>query len=477
MTSAGTSALASWRSRVLLAPALLLQFACGVGGCAALNPVAPPFADPGQLGRIGLVTGQGVPTYSVDGPELDLVVGGAASMLSGILECMGAVGPGAAPAAVLVCLPLWAAAVAAGSIISATPAEESAEAKRRATELVSTLQLHEVVRHAGLDQARTVGFGLQDIDPTAGPAGPDDAPTYAHLAGTLDSVLEINLQRLYPQVMSFEHDVPVYFTMDARLRVLALADLRVLDTVQLSRVTPARTADEWLAGDGARLRADLHKIAHDIAGIALEDLMVYRPPVASEPAEAREERVPGYALRPISPPIRIENPFKNIFSDAFKTMTCGEDYEGGVTYGWQQRATLPSLQPEFRWEALPRAFDRPEGDGAGELQDLRYDFRIFGKDGLAYERLGLAETFHVPDSPLDPCADFRWTVRARFRLDGVTRATEWTGAYNTIGGHVDPRSIRRHSGAVAPVSLHDDRLKYFPIVQTPAADGGPCKCR
>ena len=66
---------------------------------------------------------------------------------------------------------------------------------------------------------------------------------------------------------------------------------------------------------------------------------------------------------------------------------------------------------------------------------------------------------------------------SRGAFDPPREATEWTGAYNTIGGYVDPRTIRRSAGSPERAALHDDRLEFFPIVQTPAADGGPCKCR
>jgi hypothetical protein len=459
----------------LLAPAFFLQISCATSG-SAVNPSIPSPADPATLGRIGFVAGRGVPAYSFDQPELDGLAAVGATALAGVFDCMQIAGPGAAPAAALVCLPIWAMVAAVGAIASAPPATATDAAKRRVAEAVASLHLVEAVRRAGLDYARAVDFRLQAVDPGVGPAGPDAVSTYVTLAGALDSVLEISLQRLYPQT-SFTSGVPVYFTVDAQVRVVAVPDGGLLDSFRVSRVTPTHATDEWLARDGELLRADLQKVAADIAVGAIESLMTYRPPVAAGAVKPRRERVPGFALRPVSPPIRITNPFLDLFRDSFKTMTCGEDYQGGVTYGWQERMPLASRQPEFRWEALPRDFDRQPGDGAGEIHDLRYDFRIFDKKGLVYERLGLVEAFHAPDNPLDSCAEFRWTVRARFTLNGVTRATEWTGAYDTIGGYMDPAWIRDRPGKASLAGIPEDQLQFFPIVQTPAADGGTCKCR
>ena len=33
--------------------------------------------------------------------------------------------------------------------------------------------------------------------------------------------------------------------------------------------------------------------------------------------------------------------------------------------------------------------------------------------------------FHKLETPLSPAARYFWTVRARFKLDGVTRVTPW----------------------------------------------------
>jgi len=62
-------------------------------------------------------------------------------------------------------------------------------------------------------------------------------------------------------------------------------------------------------------------------------------------------------------------------------------------------------------------------------------------------------------------------------LDGASRVTEWTGAYNTIGGYADPAWIRRHPGKPALAAIPSSLLPFFPIVLTPSADGGSCTCK
>ena len=185
--------------------------------------------------------------------------------------------------------------------------------------------------------------------------------------------------------------------------------------------------------------------------------------------------MPGYALGAIDPPIRK----KLAGFHPFKQMSCGKDYKAGDTYGWLERFPLKNLQPSFRWEALPRDFDRVLGDGPGQAQLVRYDFRLFDASGVAYERLDLPDTVHSLEVPLAPCNDYRWTVRARFMMDGLPRTTEWMGAYNMVGlgGYVDPKWMRGLPGKPALAALPSDPTVFFPIVKTPNEDGTPCKCR
>jgi hypothetical protein len=45
---------------------------------------------------------------------------------------------------------------------------------------------------------------------------------------------------------------------------------------------------------------------------------------------------------------------------------------------------------------------------------------------LVYARGGLANPFHVVESPLVPATVYLWAVRARFELDAQPRVTQWS---------------------------------------------------
>ncbi len=76
-----------------------------------------------------------------------------------------------------------------------------------------------------------------------------------------------------------------------------------------------------------------------------------------------------------------------------------------------------AARPVLRWEALP----------VPEARDVVYDLRVRGPDGFAVEsRDALSVPEHVLGRDLEPGAEYRWTVRARFVLDGRPRSTNWT---------------------------------------------------
>ena len=148
-----------------------------------------------------------------------------------------------------------------------------------------------------------------------------------------------------------------------------------------------------------------------------------------------------------------------------------------MTYGHPERYALSDLQPNFRWEEWPRGFDIGPGKGSDQAQQIRYDLRIFDKEEVVYERLGIVEARHRLEQPLEACQTYRWTVRARFVLNDVPRATEWAGAYNTLGGAVAPWWWRRGSGVPPLAKVPVTVTPFYPIVETPSVNGEACPGR
>jgi hypothetical protein len=100
---------------------------------------------------------------------------------------------------------------------------------------------------------------------------------------------------------------------------------------------------------------------------------------------------------------------------------------------------VDSLQPTLRWEPFPGKTQAPLSAeitafvnvDERAVSDITYDLKIWNVlDGtpaeLVYEHEGIVEQWHRLESPLKPKTKYVWSVRARFKLDGKPRATEWS---------------------------------------------------
>ncbi|MBX3591773.1 MAG: hypothetical protein KF755_12805 [Burkholderiaceae bacterium] len=191
-----------------------------------------------------------------------------------------------------------------------------------------------------------------------------------------------------------------------------------------SRSAPAR---DWLA-DEARLFVDEMEqgLTRTAEVLAEELLLLYYPP----PADDDKSLVPYYALKPHYPePVRSID-IRGAWFERYRQ-----------SWGGLEFVPVDSLAPVFRWESFPRALDvAAAGGAAGRFTDVSYEFALFEAQriGVIYETgkplyrfVGLGDPSLRLES-LEPCSRYLWTVRARFRLDGQPRVTEWTGAYNAF---------------------------------------------
>lgn len=109
------------------------------------------------------------------------------------------------------------------------------------------------------------------------------------------------------------------------------------------------------------------------------------------------------------------------------------------------------LQPTVRWESFPRPKDL-RNDKSGlvvRIQNVIYDLKIWRAEDyyagkIAYKREGLPEPFHKIEEPLEPSTKYRWTIRARFEVDGRTRVTEWGAALARGRSPVIPNRFYYH---------------------------------
>lgn len=157
-------------------------------------------------------------------------------------------------------------------------------------------------------------------------------------------------------------------------------------------------------------------------------------------------------------------------------------------FAWMTFPTVDTLQPTLRWKPFPGETSESL-DGAQSkpfvavdpesVQDIKYDLRIWTARGqqlgeLVHEVDGLRDPVYRPEKPLKPGTSYYWTVRARFRLDGLPRASEWSMSLvpcksrsgpSCVGTLCSPppvacmqvdgaRTIARHLGRVPPENFY-----------------------
>jgi len=167
-------------------------------------------------------------------------------------------------------------------------------------------------------------------------------------------------------------------------------------------------------------------------------------------------RVPEYRIKGLSPSRLLLEVLLSVIIVAF-TAGCGGIPVVGLHPEYPPVGKSPlalysdfvmvdSLQPTFRWEPFPRREDL-DADEEGVFRRIKavaYELRIWktttGTSGpLVYTREGLKVPNHQLEEPLEPSAQYLWTVRARFTLiDGRLNFIEWGLAGNLLRGQTVP---------------------------------------
>jgi len=116
---------------------------------------------------------------------------------------------------------------------------------------------------------------------------------------------------------------------------------------------------------------------------------------------------------------------------------------------WNRFPVIATRTPTLEWEPFPRVIDQHARYAPllNTVSNIRYDLRIWKvvsdtPPQLVYERRALTVPTHTLDQPLDSGTRYFWSIRARFEVNGKTRATRW-GCYRTpmidvTGTHIKP---------------------------------------
>ena len=324
---------------------------------------------------------------------------------------------------------------------------------------------------------------LQHIAPIASGA----LPSYSKRErGKIDTVLEVTLTNIAART-SGRKELDYYFCLTARGRLIRVHDDTVLDTFERSLGTNLRTYEQWQADDAKLFKEEIAQVARDLAeGFIDEWLLVYHglPPTPDAKSATPQDRldsslfaadeigeVPRNELRPLYP--------KGEYST----------HGAIVPIVFNRRTIIASnnLKPTFRWAPLPQSLKAPMGTRSDQISSIVYDLRLYktfayqsasflGRhenwaSGLPVRSFnGLTEPEFTLDAPLKPCTRYQWTVRARFALNGKSRATEWGSMPEgfTVSSDIFNPRYRGDACRVRHVYF------YYPLI-TPSADGAKCK--
>ncbi len=459
----------------LSAAALALQ--------ACASPNYPSEEVRASLGRIGLVSAGFTPEVEVPAPfattEGGAAVGaaagalagtavGAAVLLSALSSCLFA--PPACPAV----LPFIAGGAAAGGVVGTavgTADESQSEAGRKAFEPIIDEQVaQDALRARVLAYAAEQGLGPFVVIDEPRPKAPDQPPDYRPLAAKgIDIVLEVSL-------LSLKLERTALLSDKYRPEAVVRARLVRLDEPAVVRDETYHVWGEgdelgvWARDDRQRFRAWIDH-AYETLGRYLvdeffllweprRDLALYLPGLPTSV---------GKGLRPEYPGLRESS----AFCGAIWFPKC-PPYTPALHFFTE----IDTLQPTFRWEPFPGA-EQQEGEKApADVREVTYEVKVFsarrssrtlgGKmvpellGGPVYSRSGLVEPSHRIEVPLEACTKYFWTVRAKFRLGGQPRLTDWANLSGT------PWHTRRaaYSSFSGERQLADPSYYYLPF-QTP----------
>jgi hypothetical protein len=404
----------------------------------AIDPTPPQI----ESIELGLTKGEGAASGAA---------AGAFAGLNALLHSPGSCSGSYCGAAYALLIPIF---VVGGAMVGAVSggesgysAEKLAEAESKAQKMLTSGFLQTQI----LSRAKKYAQENADLE-FIGPSGingevPKSLDGYEAVSGErVDAILEIRMKSL---------TLKTFLEMEAQARLISAETEAVLSYSFYRFQSERRDLKEWMGSGAAALteaiERGLQTLAEDLVD---ENFLLFYPresekQFASQANEKKEstegDPVPHYVLQPLYP--QLDTCF---FCEGFF------DRHPHRAIGNLEFVTINTVRPTFRWEKFPRPEDTDAIDGNGlRITDVSYEVRIFdsaipsGTDillvpgQLVYSSRNILENFHKIRRSLEPCKDYFWTVRARFKLDGRIRVTEWSGAFDVSAWNEKPWNLRR----------------------------------
>ncbi|WP_374090403.1 hypothetical protein [Methylomicrobium lacus] len=285
--------------------------------------------------------------------------------------------------------------------MKAVPEKESKKIEQAIPNILSKLNVQEsFANHVIKTSVNNLsGYHLELLNSKFSEAEKNQSYKNLKLEG-FDSILELAIDEI-----GFDGgeggNPSIAFLMKGHYRLLYLADNSELSTKTLSYISSKHKLSEWLANDSQQIQNEFDEGYHRFATETLENsfLLVDLP----APMWSADDHC---MLRPLYPEF------------GFGLLETGPEYY-----------PIDSLQPTLKWESFPREIDIKSF--SNPISEVTYDLQIWSvitdsPGDLVYEKSKLSTPFHKLEQPLISSNRYFWTVRARFKLNGQQRITNWS---------------------------------------------------
>lgn len=329
----------------------------------------------------------------------------------------------------VVCLPIGSAIGAVRGTYESGQLEALKKEKGTIQVRLNAHGVYAKLQDISVDYARENQINASCVEKSGELYHADNTVDYAFLAAKgIDAAIVFEVNEVLLDETGIM-DVPVNITLQVKSKLIRTADGTTLDTAERKIISRAHDYEEWVANDFALLNKEFDQLLETVArSIVDEHLLVYYPSLSKEATDANnaagneklKRDAPYYVLRALYPePTFRFGDIREVFSEKYKPV---------VELSFHTFTLIKERQPIFRWESFPWTFDKVPQE---RFSDIVYDLEIYEFGGsLVYTRRGLKETKHQVEDVLKRDTKYVWTVRARFKLDGKPRVTEWGGLYD-----------------------------------------------
>ena len=486
---------------LLCIASLIFQFGCATNFRRS-SPVVPD--DNGaETGVIGVVTVHFEPQVGLDnigpGKGTGALQGAGKGALNGAKSFAGDLGGCSGQQCgyeALARLTLMAAGAAVGAIVGAVSgaletANRAQDMQAQAQTAIMQFRIQENLSKSVADYARDeAAISVVQIA-DAGPASPEEQPDYQAMSGgKVDKVLEVAILSIGAEGGGFlDTDPYLSLIIRARARLVSLNDSKAVAVLDYQYISRDYKVSEWSADNFQRLSDELAVGYQEIAEQVVDEMFLLYYPQRAQPVTEVEAEASQAIVKPETLEDKKESPNFPLYvlgakyPEVRRCSSCGPMFASKANsgYGNVEFVTINGLQPTLRWEAFPRPHDLNTRETQHQITDVTYELKIYTAvpagiflipERQIYARRGLPTPYHQLEQPLEPCAEYFWTVRARFKLDSRYRATEWGGTYPE---GTDPWEVRQRGQGLKFLPIYfKPSWMYYPFKTPPAQLDAQC---